>query len=216
MSSKREPPCSSAPDGARLLGPSVPHSLLHLRAVRPYSYINAPAAPLLSRISDHVDPRIDDTVLRLNLNGSATIFASLKIVQAAPMLRKVRRPKKVNFDLVAASIENQGRISERGSPTLINELASDCPDAPLAPQIGKVVMIGTSRRQSAVGCEMMVEAHWPTIDASFDASTRRWRLNRRSFSDSASSRSLRRQAYIHRRPKASRKRADKHKAFRQT
>ncbi len=79
------------------------------------------------------------------------------------MFREVRRSEEVNFDLVAASIDNQRRISERGAPTLINELASNCADAPLAPQIGKVVMIGTSRRQTAVGCEMMVEAHWLSI-----------------------------------------------------
>ena len=88
------------------------------------------------------------------------------------MFWKVRRPEKVDFDLVAVSIENQRRISKGGTPTLINELASDCPDAPLAPQIGELMMIGTSRRQGAVGCEMMVEAHWLTIDASFGASTR--------------------------------------------
>src|ERR1700722_6335398 len=35
------------------------------------------------------------------------------------------------------------------------------------------MMIGTSRRQSAIGREMMVEAHWLTIDASFGASTHR-------------------------------------------
>ena len=62
------------------------------------------------------------------------------------MFWKIRRPEKVNFDLVAVSVENQRWISERGTPTLINELASDGSDAPLAPQIGKVMMIGTSRR----------------------------------------------------------------------
>src|SRR5271154_5406465 len=38
------------------------------------------------------------------------------------------------------------------------------------------MMIGTPRRQTAVGCEMMVETHWLSIDASLDASTRRGRL----------------------------------------
>jgi hypothetical protein len=128
---------------------------------------------LSSGISDQVNPRIDETVPRLDLNGGATIFASLKIIQTAPMFWKVRRPEKVNFDCVAVSVENQRRISKRGSPTLINELASDCPDAPLAPQIGELMMIGPPRRQSAIGREMMVEAHWLTIDASIDASTRR-------------------------------------------
>jgi hypothetical protein len=171
---------------------------------------------LSRRVRDHVNPRIDRTVLRLNLNGGAAIFASFKFIEAAPMFRKVRRPKKVNFDCVAVSIKNQRRIAERGSPTLINALASDCPDAPLAPQIGEVLMIGTPRRQTAVGCEMMVEAHWLSIAASFGAATRRRRLNRRLFSDSASSRPLRRRAYIHCPPRAFRRRADKRRAFRQT
>jgi hypothetical protein len=123
-------------------------------------------------ISAHVNPRIDETVLRFNLNGRAAIFAALEIIEATPMAWKVRRAEKVNFDCVSVGIENQSRIAERGSPTLLNEFAPDCPDAPLAAQTGQVVMIGTSRRQSAVGREMMVEAHWPSIDASFDASTR--------------------------------------------
>ena len=62
------------------------------------------------------------------------------------MFRKLGRPEKVNFDLVAVSIENQRRISERGSPTLLNELASDGSDAPLAPEIGELMMIGASGR----------------------------------------------------------------------
>ena len=62
------------------------------------------------------------------------------------MFWKVRRPEKVDFDLVAVRIENQSRISERGAPTLINKLASDCPDAPLAPEIGELMMIGASGR----------------------------------------------------------------------
>jgi hypothetical protein len=147
--------------------------------------MNAPTDRLSSGISGHVNPRIDKTGLRLNLNGGATIFAPLKIIQAAPMFRKVRRPEEVDFDLVAVSIENQRRISERGAPPFVNKLASDCPDAPLAPQIGKVMMIGASRRQSAIGREMMVEAHSLSIDASLDPSTRRWRLNPRSFSGNA-------------------------------
>ena len=75
------------------------------------------------------------------------------------MFRNARRPEKANFDLFAVSVENQRRISERSAPTLVKEPAPNSSDAPLAPQIGKVMMIGTSRRQSAVGCEMMVEAH---------------------------------------------------------
>jgi hypothetical protein len=63
-------------------------------------------APLSGGVSGQVNPRIDETVLRLDLNGSAPIFASLKIIQAAPMIRKVCRPEQVNLDLVAVSIEN--------------------------------------------------------------------------------------------------------------
>ena len=172
--------------------------------------------PLLSGINDHVNPRIDETVLRVDLNGGATVLASFKIIEAAPMVRKVRRPEKMNFDYVAVSVENQRRISERCSPTLINELASDSPGAPLAPQIGQLMMIGTSRGKRAVGCEIMIEAHWLTIDHSIDAATRRWRLNRRFASDSAWSRPLRRLAHIQRPPRASRRRAHKRKVFRQT
>jgi hypothetical protein len=42
-----------------------------------------------SGINAHVDPRIDKTGPRLNLNGDAAVFASLKIIQAAPMFREV-------------------------------------------------------------------------------------------------------------------------------
>jgi hypothetical protein len=171
---------------------------------------------LSSGISDHVNPGIDETVLRLNFDGRATVFASLKIIQATPMVGKVRRPEKVNLDLVALGIENQRRISERGSPTLIDAFASDCPDAPLAPQTGKLTMVGSPRRQSAVGCKSVVEAHWPSIDASSGLSTRRWRVSRRFASDSASSKPPRRPPYIHCPPRASRRRADTRKAFPRT